>query len=65
MIGAVCRIKGTALDGIVVGRRTYVCDLTRYAVRYMDAAGNPQERWFTASEISFDGLRTVELRRVA
>lgn len=53
MIGARCRIVGTTFDGMVVGVRTYLGDQTRYAVRYY--AAGPQEREFTAGEISFDG----------
>lgn len=54
MIGARCRIVGTDIDGLVVGRRTYLGEMDRFAVRYVDAGG-PQERWFQVGEISFDG----------
>lgn len=58
MLGAPCRIVGTEFDGKVIGRQEYIGDQNRYAVRYCDFSG-PQERWFTAGEISFDG-REVE-----
>lgn len=67
MIGARCRIVGTSLDGMVVGVSKYVDRMDRFDVRYADASGNPQERRFTASEISFDGREAegnvVALRR--
>lgn len=53
MIGARCRILGYTGEGLVVGIMTYLGDQNRYAVRYY--AAGPQERWFTAGEISFDG----------
>lgn len=55
MIGARVRLVGTALDGMVVGKSSYIDRMDRFTVRYMDACGGPQEREFTASEISFDG----------
>lgn len=58
MLGARCIILLGEYDGNVVGKREYLGERTRYAVRYLDDAG-PQERWFTAGEISFDG-REVE-----
>lgn len=68
MIGARCRILLGDFDGNVVGREEYLGRQTRYAVRYLDNAG-PQERWFTAGEISFDGREVegnvVDMRRVA
>jgi len=54
MLGARCRIVGTEFDGIVVGRTEYLGDQNRYAVQYADHSG-PQERWFPARMISFDG----------
>lgn len=54
MIGARCQIVGTEFDGLVVGRRTYLGEMDRFAVRYRDGAGL-QERWFQSSEISFEG----------
>lgn len=68
MIGARCRILLGDFDGNVVGRREYLGQQSQYAVRYLDNAG-PQERWFTAGEISFDGREAegnvVDMRRVA
>lgn len=68
MIGARCRILLGDFDGNVVGRREYLGQQAQYAVRYLDNAG-PQERWFTAGEISFDGREVegnvVDMRRVA
>jgi hypothetical protein len=58
MIGARCGIVGTGLHGMVVGVSRYVDRMDRFDVRYMDAAGNPQERRFTAGEISFDKAET-------
>lgn len=55
MIGARVRLVGTTLDGILVGKSSYVDRMDRYTVRYMDAGGSPQEREFTAGEVSFDG----------
>lgn len=55
MIGSHVRLIGTTLDGIVVGKSSYIDRMDRYSVRYMDAAGSPQEREFTQGEISFDG----------
>lgn len=55
MIGAWCLLVGTDLRGLVVGRRTYLGEMDKFAVRYRDAAGSPQERWFSESEVSFDG----------
>lgn len=67
MIGARCRLVGTSLDGVVVGTSDYIDRMRRFTVRYMDAAGSPQEREFTAPEISFDGREAegnvVEFRR--
>ena len=63
MIGARCRLVGTEFDGMVVGRRTYLGEMDRFAVRYCDNSG-PQERWLTGTEISFDG-REVEGNVVA
>ncbi|TPM59007.1 hypothetical protein FJ959_09040 [Mesorhizobium sp. B2-2-4] len=54
MIGSRCRILLGDYDGNVVGKRTYLGEADRYAVRYLDGGG-PQERWFQAHEISFDG----------
>lgn len=54
MIGSRCLIVGTGLEGLVVGRRTYIGEQDRYAVRYCDNSG-PQERWLQAGQISFDG----------
>jgi hypothetical protein len=68
LIGARCRIVGTELDGVVVGRRTYLGELDRFAVRYSDSSG-PQERWFQAGEVSFEGREAegnvIEFRRTA
>lgn len=68
MIGSRCRILLGDFDGNVVGRREYLGQQAQYAVRYLDNAG-PQERWFTAGEISFDGREVegnvVDMRRVA
>lgn len=65
MIGTRCKIRGTGLAGLIVGKRTYTGDADRYAVRYLDVAGNPHERWFTSGEISFDcseaGAQVVSL----
>ena len=55
MIGALCHLRGTELSGAVVGKRSYLGETDRYAVRYLDGSNSPQERWFTAAEISFDG----------
>lgn len=67
MIGAWCHLVGTSLRGLVVGRRTYLGEMDRFAVRYLDAAGSPQERWLSAGEVSFDGREAegnvVALRR--
>lgn len=66
MIGARCRILLGDFDGNVVGRRSYLGEQDQFAVRYLDGAG-PQERWFKAHEISFDGREAegnvVEFRR--
>jgi hypothetical protein len=68
LIGARCRIAGTELDGVVVGVRTYLGELDRFAVRYRDGSG-PQERWFQSGEVSFDGREAegnvIEFRRMA
>ncbi|TIL91419.1 MAG: hypothetical protein E5Y73_17225 [Mesorhizobium sp.] len=55
MIGSRCFLVGTDIDGLVVGRRSYLGEMDRYAVRYLDGAGAPQERWFQAGEVSFEG----------
>lgn len=55
MIGAWCRLVGTSLRGLVVGRRTYIGEMDRLSVRYLDASGSPQERWFAYNEVSFQG----------
>jgi len=69
MIGSRCRLTGTELDGFIVGKKEYLGEMGRFAVRYLDAAGSPQERWFTAGEISFDGPEVegnvVAIRSVA
>lgn len=71
MIGSRCNIHGVDLCGVIVGRLTYAGDADRFAVRYMDRNGNPQERWFTAGEITFNGgeaasnVVALERRRVA
>jgi hypothetical protein len=52
MIGARCRLVGTDIEGMVVGIQHYLGDQSRYAVRYW--LTGPQERWFTAGEISFE-----------
>jgi hypothetical protein len=61
-------IVGTELDGVVVGRRTYLGELDRFAVRYRDGSG-PQERWFQSGEVSFEGREAegnvIEFRRTA
>jgi len=54
MLGAKCGIKGTGLDGVVVGARYYAGDQNRYTVRFL-AAGVPHEREFTIGELSFSG----------
>ncbi|TPJ86924.1 MULTISPECIES: hypothetical protein [unclassified Mesorhizobium] len=68
MIGGRCRILLGEYDGNVVGKRTYIGEADRYAVRYLDDSG-PQERWFQAHEISFDGREAegnvVDFRRTA
>ncbi|TIN83057.1 hypothetical protein [Mesorhizobium sp.] len=68
MIGARCRILLGDYDGNVVGKRSYLGEADRFAVRYLDSSG-PQERWFQAHEISFDGREAegnvVEFRRMA
>lgn len=66
MIGARCIILGTDIDGAIVGHRSYLGEVDRYAVRYCDNSG-PQERWFQVGEISFDAREAdvVALRRVA
>lgn len=67
MIGARCRLVGTDIEGMVVGIQHYLGDQSRYAVRYWLAG--PQERWFTAGEISFEGREAdsnvVDFRRTA
>ncbi len=55
MIGSRVRLVGTTLDGVLVGTSDYVDRMRRFTVRYMDAVGSPQEREFTAGEVSFDG----------
>ncbi|RWN73148.1 MAG: hypothetical protein EOS01_26745 [Mesorhizobium sp.] len=55
MIGSRVRLTGTDIDGLVVGKRSYLGEMDRYAVRYLDGAGAPQERWFQAGEVSFEG----------
>jgi hypothetical protein len=52
MIGVRCRILLGDFAGDVVGKRSYLGEQDRYAVRYLDDSG-PQERWFTAGEITF------------
>lgn len=73
MIGSRCKILDTGagnpaadFDGIVVGKLAYAGDQDRYAVRYF-ANGTPQERWFTAGEVSFNTseANVVAMRRVA
>ncbi|QKC99214.1 hypothetical protein [Mesorhizobium sp. NZP2298] len=68
MIGSRVRLVGTTLDGMLVGKSSYIDRMDRFTVRYMDAVGSPQEREFTASEISFDGREAldnvVDFRRV-
>jgi len=54
MIGSRCLIVGTELEGLVVGKTSYVGRVDEYAVRYCDNGG-PQERWLQAGQISFDG----------
>lgn len=54
MIGSHCQLIGTEFDGVVVGKRSYLGEMDRYAVRYRDDSG-PQERWLQAGEISFEG----------
>lgn len=68
MIGKTCKIIGTDLEGVCVGSRYYVGDQNRYSVRFL-ANGVPQEREFTAGEVSFSGRNTsaqvIEFRRTA
>lgn len=68
MIGRTCKIIGTDLDGVCVGSRYYVGDQNRYSVRFL-ANGVPQEREFTAGEVSFAGHHAegnvVDFRRTA
>lgn len=66
MIGAHCIIKDCGLKALVVGKRSYLGEIDRYAVRYIDNAG-PQERWLQVNELSFDvaKVNVVEFRREA
>lgn len=68
MIGQSCRLLGTVLRGVCFGRREYVGDSPRWAIRYLDADGNPQEREFPDNAVCFDGesviTNVVEMRAV-
>jgi len=52
-------LVGTSIEGLVVGHRSYLGEMDRYAVRYCDNSG-PQERWFQVGEISFDREDAVD-----
>lgn len=68
MIGKTCKIIGTDIEGICVGHRRYAGDQDRFSIRF-SANGVPQEREFTASEVSFAGrnanAQVIEFRRTA
>ncbi|MBZ9973472.1 hypothetical protein LB521_27950 [Mesorhizobium sp. BR-1-1-8] len=42
------------VDGLVVGKLSYLGDQDKYIVRYLDEAG-PQERMYPVSMLNFDG----------
>ena len=60
MIGAQVRLVGTDLEGMIVGKSSYIDRMDRFTVRYMDGCGSPQEREFTAGEVSFDGREALD-----
>ncbi|MBZ9888089.1 hypothetical protein LB559_09070 [Mesorhizobium sp. BR1-1-3] len=47
------------VDGLVVGKLSYLGDQDKYIVRYLDDAG-PQERLYPVSMLNFDGREALD-----
>lgn len=64
MIGAMCKVRGTDIKALCVGKRQYVGDVDRFMVRFLHD-GVPHEREFTRDELEFNAAQVAEIRRVA